>query len=45
MNSKAASASRTRARLQAPHLPGNEILWRAYGHVAVIAHFQKLARS
>ena len=26
-------------------LPGNEILWRAYSHVALIAHFQQLARS
>ena len=26
-------------------LPGNEILWRACAHVAVIAHFQQLARS
>ena len=26
-------------------LPGNEILWRAYAHVALIAHFQQLTRS
>ena len=26
-------------------LPGNEILWRVYAHVALIAHFQQLARG